>query len=63
MGDFEEVDVTEVWHNPKTGELVICGIPSEEEDEDNPKHSCDEMGCSSVRHILFRGRVTKWLEQ
>lgn len=30
----------------KSGNIVVYGIP-------NPEHNCDEMGCSSVEHVLF----------
>lgn len=29
--------------------LVITGLP-----EDDESHNCDEMGCSSVSHVLYR---------
>ena len=32
-------------------EIVICGIPESEE------HNCDEMGCSSVWHVIFRAPI------
>lgn len=31
-------------------EIIICGEP-EENDE---SHNCDQMGCSSVSHVLYR---------
>ena len=31
----------------RNGRAVICGIPAE-------SHNCDEMGCSSVEHVLYR---------
>lgn len=38
--------------------LVVCGTPSDTEDENDPTyHSCDHMGCSSVSHVIFRQRV------
>jgi len=30
--------------------LVITGSPKEEDEG----HNCDEMGCSSVSHVLYR---------
>ena len=33
-------------------EIVITGTPVDEDE----KHNCDEMGCSSVEHILLRGQ-------
>lgn len=32
-------------------EIIITGCP--EEDDEN--HNCDEMGCGSLEHIIFRG--------
>lgn len=32
----------------RSGKAVVCGIPDE-------SHNCDEMACSSVEHILWRG--------
>lgn len=32
-------------------EIVITGCP--EEDDEN--HSCDDMGCGSCDHVIFRG--------
>jgi hypothetical protein len=34
-------------------EIVITGSP--EEDDEN--HNCDEMGCSSVSHVLYRATI------
>ena len=36
-------------------ELIICGSPSGELYE---SHNCDEMGCSSVSHVLLRIPIT-----
>lgn len=34
--------------------LIICGDPNLE----NPdEHNCDEMGCTSVSHVIFRFRL------
>jgi len=30
-------------------EFIICGDPEEIDD-----HNCDEMGCSSVSHVIYR---------
>lgn len=35
------------------GEMVITGIP----DENDETHNCDEMGCSSLSHVLYRQRL------
>ena len=32
-------------------EIVITGRP----EEDDKNHNCDEMGCGSLEHIIFRG--------
>lgn len=34
----------------KRGEVIITGYP----DWDDEGHNCDEMGCSSVEHVLIR---------
>lgn len=41
------------------GEIVVTGIPPAEEgnDDDMLKHNCDEMGCSSVGHVVFRAQI------
>ena len=36
-------------------EIVITGIP----DEDDEEHDCDDMGCSSVSHVLFRATINR----
>lgn len=33
-------------------EIVVCGMPR----NDDESHNCDEMGCSSVSHVLYRFR-------
>ena len=33
-------------------EIIIFGEPEDSEDD---AHNCDEMGCSSVQHVLLRG--------
>jgi len=30
-------------------QVIVCGDPG-----DNENHNCDEMGCTSVSHVLFR---------
>lgn len=51
-------------------ELIICGCPSnllvDGEKAPEDAHNCDEMGCSSVSHVVFREKlkpVLKWREQ
>jgi hypothetical protein len=34
-------------------DIVITGYP----EEDDESHNCDEMGCSSVSHVLFRAYI------
>lgn len=33
-------------------EFVIIGQPEDSNDE---SHNCDQMGCSTVEHVLYRG--------
>lgn len=33
-------------------EIVVCGTP----DHNDESHDCDEMGCSSTSHVLYRFR-------
>ena len=40
-------------------EIIVFGEPKNSEDEN---HNCDEMGCSSVNHILLRG-CFRWMEK
>jgi hypothetical protein len=50
--DFKEIEnVTNVLVSPN--EIVVCGIP----DEDDESHNCDEMGCSSVSHVIARHKL------
>lgn len=37
----------------RENEIIITGNPEEEEDF---YHNCDEMGCTSVEHVLLRGQ-------
>lgn len=32
-------------------EIILTGCPA----EDDEGHNCDEMGCGSLEHIIFRG--------
>jgi hypothetical protein len=41
-------DVTGVFVSDD--EIVVTGEP----DDDDENHNCDEMGCSSVSHVIFR---------
>lgn len=34
-------------------EIIVCGEPKDE------NHNCDEMGCSTVNHVLFRFKKLK----
>lgn len=43
--------VTGVFVNEKTGEIVITGIP------ETVLHNCDQMGCSSIDHVIYRCRL------
>ena len=49
--DFMEVETDGVFYNPKTGEIVVCGQP----EDDDESHNCDEMGCATLSHVLLRG--------
>lgn len=31
-------------------QIIVCGYPL----PDDEKHDCDQMGCSSVSHVLYR---------
>ena len=31
-------------------EVIICGFP----DEDDETHNCDQMGCSTLSHVMHR---------
>ena len=43
-----------------SGKVVVTGIPHDDpartEDE---QHNCDEMGCTSLEHVLLRAKVAK----
>lgn len=34
-------------------EIVVTGEP----DEEDENHNCDEMGCSSISHVIFRANI------
>lgn len=46
--EIKDVDGVFVSDN----EIVVTGMP----DEDS-EHDCDDMGCTSVSHVLFRTRI------
>ena len=48
-GYHEIKNVTGVYI--KDHRIVVCGTP----DEDDDVHNCDDMGCGSINHVLFRG--------
>lgn len=36
-------------------QIVVLGSPPSDQGEDDPLcHNCDEMGCSSVEHVIAR---------
>lgn len=37
-------------------EIIICGNPSDGPDDESA-HNCDEMGCSTISHVVIRGTV------
>ena len=53
MKGFIEIETDGVFYNTKTNELVVLGIPSEQQE-----HNCDEMGCGSMEHVLIRAYLT-----
>ncbi len=36
----------------KSGHIVVYGIPNEE-------HNCDQMGCSSIDHVLYVKKIVE----
>lgn len=44
---FEEREDATVYMSYQ--EIVVTGTPNDEE-----KHNCDHMGCSSMEHVIFR---------
>jgi hypothetical protein len=46
--------LVEAYETPK--EIIICGYPPVETDDtpDDKRHNCDEMGCTSLSHVLYR---------
>lgn len=39
----------ECYINRETGEVVVMGWPSEDND-----HNCDQMGCGTLSHVVAR---------
>lgn len=39
-----------------TGEIIVTGEPMDENKQ--TYHNCDEMGCSSLEHILLKADVS-----
>jgi hypothetical protein len=37
----------------KGNDVVVCGVPADTDDEESA-HNCDQMGCGSMDHVLFR---------
>ena len=53
---YKEVEnITGVYIDKRDGEIVVCGIP----DEEDENHDCDQMGCSSISHVLYRSNIFK----
>ena len=48
MLDMDGLNAVYVGH----GRIIITGMPSEDE-----FHNCDEMGCSSLEHVLYRAFI------
>lgn len=61
MKGWKLVDAGEVWINDAKDRIVVLGRPATETaDYDEEKdHNCDAMGCSSVGHVILRGKVTE----
>ena len=38
------------------GTFYVVGSPR----EDNELHNCDRMGCSSIEHVLAKGKLPRW---
>lgn len=51
------VRVTDARVYVRGEEVVIVGTPDESTDGD--EHNCDAMGCSSILHVILRGRM-RW---
>ncbi len=56
MTEWRYLPVTAVYIN-EAGKLVILGDP-----DLVPGHNCDQMGCGSLDHVIFRTDVPEyWL--
>lgn len=53
---FHELGSSAVFFNPETLEIVLIGTPL----EDDESHSCDELGCASMSHVIFRGYMASF---
>lgn len=51
---YELIDSDGVYYSPIHHEIVITGTPGEEDE----RHNCDHMGCSSIGHVIFRAKVS-----
>jgi len=40
------------------GQIIITGMPSED-----GSHNCDEMGCSSLEHVLYRAFICDYRKE
>ena len=49
--EFDTYGVSHVYID--NGELIITGQPQSNDEF----HNCDYMGCSTFRHVIFRGRI------
>ena len=54
QGYTEIRDVTAVFISDND-EIVILGTPESTDDESG--HNCDYMGCSSMEHVIYRGKM------
>jgi hypothetical protein len=52
---FKEVKNATAYINEEIGRLAILGQPN----DDDESHYCDYMGCSSISHVLYIGRVSR----
>ena len=50
MSEFKQIKNVEAVYI-SGNEIIITGAP----DDNDEGHNCDEMGCSSLEHILLRG--------
>jgi len=40
------------------GQLILIGQPPDEDESEECAHNCDDMGCSSVSHVIERHQLT-----